>query len=172
MLLFLFLCAHQVFIVYRVSPQVRQGDVLFWWPQEVEKHVDFAEVSIGEGLDNIGLFGELPNLLAGFGFQVRKTDSITPETLAGACTCCLLAPFRELETREKEYLQAFVTDGGHLLVAAEHTDLDHVQARYNELLEMYGISVNFDTATSLLDNSTKGTRVSNHWLSKLFCPIS
>ncbi len=142
--------------------------IVFWWPDQAEDFDDFADVKSGVGLDHIGLFGQLPRLLKHAGFHVAQRDRIDAPALSEAGVLCLLTPFRSLETSERRQIHKFVSDGGSLLLAAEHTNMDGVRDIYNELLVPYGISINFDTATSLLDNSIKGTRTSNHPLGHIF----
>jgi len=143
--------------------------IAIWWPpsdQEVEK--GYLEASRATGLDNIGLFGELPRSLVRAGHCVRKVTVLSAESLSDVGVLCLLGPFRPLDATERQAIQGFVANGGRLLVAAEHTNLDRNRDIYNDLLSPYDISINFDTVTSLVDSTIKGTKVSRQPLGCLF----
>ena len=79
----------------------------------------------------------------------------------------MFAPFRSLSPADIDCIRDFVSAGGSLLVAAEHTNLGGTRDAYNQLLAPYGIAINFDTVTSLLDDSIKGTHTYNHPLGRV-----
>ena len=51
-------------------------EIVLWWPESVDDQPDYARANVSVGLDNIGLFGELPKLLAHEGFCVTMSDRL------------------------------------------------------------------------------------------------
>lgn len=120
------------------------------------------------GLSNVGLFGEVAPLLKSYGFRVGALASLGKINVRDWDVLFLLLPPKPMSECEREAVKSFVSSGGCLVIAAEHTDMDSNAAFYNPLLAGYGFRILFDTTTSTCGDTVAGTSSSPDALGRLF----
>lgn len=118
-------------------------------------------------LHEVGMFGELPQVIRKLGYPVRvQVGMPTVEQLTGVRVVCLFAPSATWAAQRQSLtaLQQFVMDGGSLLVFAEHTNYQTSALVLNDLLSPFGILVNFDTTNGGVGEDLRGVRL---WRSEI-----
>lgn len=118
-------------------------------------------------LHEVGMFGELPQVIRKLGYPVRvQVGMPTAEQLIGVRVVCLFAPSATWAAQRQSLtaLQQFVMDGGSLLVFAEHTNYQTSALVLNDLLTPFGIVVNFDTTNGGVGEDLRGVRL---WRSEI-----
>jgi hypothetical protein len=148
------------------SPDGDQPRIVFW--DTAKDALPTPDVEADTTPHGARLFAETRTLLARAGFVVESRHRLAGGCLDGASVLCILMPGRAPDRAESRAIQAFIRAGGRVLVAAEHTDMEGVKEACDGLLAAYGITINFDTATSLMGNLAAGTRSSGGALGNLF----
>ena len=75
----------------------------FLWPrEESEKAADFADASVGYGLQSIGLFGEWPKVLERAGWIVQRAEAFDESVLKQADLLVVASPPKEWRDGEVE----------------------------------------------------------------------
>ncbi|OAI44041.1 hypothetical protein AYO43_09590 [Nitrospira sp. SCGC AG-212-E16] len=118
-------------------------------------------------LHEVGLFGELPQVIQKLGYPVRVQIGMpTAEQLIDVRVVILFAPSATWATQQSSLiaLQQFVIDGGSLLVFAEHTNYQMSGSMLTHLLAPFGIAVNFDTTNGGVGEDLRGVRL---WRSEI-----
>ncbi len=122
----------------------RKGEIIFW-----DKGADWSVPRYGKayGPKSVGMFGMLPHYLEmrGVPARVEKSD-LSPLILKKAAAVVVFNPSNSFSGEECRMLQAFVKQGGGLLVAGDHTDVTGLMGPINDLLAPFNIRLNFDTA--------------------------
>ena len=95
-----------------------------------------------------GMFGLLPIHLERAGWEVEALpESELPElSLARARVLLLINCPRPWSDEERVRLEAFVSEGGSVLVLGDHTDVFGLMEAFNGLLDPWGIRFRFDSA--------------------------
>jgi hypothetical protein len=93
-----------------------------------------------------GMFGLAPKYLNWRGFNVQMADSLSAEQLQRAGVVVIINLIDPLSDPQTDALRQFVQEGGSLLLLGDHTGLANIREPSNNLLEPYGIELNFDTA--------------------------
>ncbi len=114
------------------------------------------------GLENGGMFGLLPDYLSGRGYRVRVVHELVDSDLAWAGTLAMFNLRSTLTSATDSAVDAFVEQGGSLLVAGDHTGREEIREPSNALLKPYGITLNFDSAIPLRDGWANGLDTRAH----------
>ncbi|WP_207678044.1 DUF4350 domain-containing protein [Desulfonema magnum] len=100
------------------------------------------------GSRSAGMFGNLPGFLRAMDFSPRMAGTLSTEVLKHAQILVMINVDNQLPRNETEAIWDFVEKGGSLLILGEHTFYKHGTKRviFNDILEPFHISVNFDSA--------------------------
>ncbi|MDR2366084.1 MAG: hypothetical protein LBD68_09600 [Zoogloeaceae bacterium] len=116
--------------------------VVFW-----DSGIDFTVPADGRyGLDQVGMFGFLPNYLEAKGYSCDVTDEIGAGVLETADVLVIINPMRTPGREGLDAIWSFVERGGGLLAVGDHTGDRQIRLPLNELLAPAGITFNFDSA--------------------------
>jgi len=95
-----------------------------------------------------GMYGMLPVFLESLGAEPLISADLSDADLEGAEALVLIFPDERWEEGQLERIEAFVRQGGSLLVMGEHTTRnDDGGNRFNEVLSGTDMTVRFDSAT-------------------------
>lgn len=103
------------------------------------------------GLENVGMFGLLPEYLKSAGYTVDTIDKPDDAGLRDTKVLVIINLMKKLDQKYEESIWRFVQNGGSLLVLGDHTGTEEIRDPSNELLKPAGISFNFDCAIPLKD---------------------
>ncbi len=127
------------------------------WPAPDDRRVAFLNVggfdwkrpTVEElGVFSSGMFGLLPVYLEDWGWRVRTVDLAEVRSLGrrDAQILVLINCHHVWEEPERIALEAFLREGGSILVLGDHTDVFGLMRGFNSLLEPWGIRYHFDSA--------------------------
>ncbi len=94
-----------------------------------------------------GMFGRLPDWVRVHGAELRRVSGDDLTTTLGDVDTLFIVNLNEyLSEPQREAIGEFVERGGLCVVLADHTNVSGLQGPTNQLLEEYGIRVQFDSA--------------------------
>ncbi len=102
------------------------------------------------GQNSAGMFGLLPYYLQmrGFKTKLHKTE-LNLNDLKNAAILVIFNPAKFFTGPEKQLIHKFVENGGSLLVAGDHSDVNGIMGPINDIIAPFNIKLNFDTALPL-----------------------
>jgi hypothetical protein len=116
--------------------------VVFW-----DSGLDFTVPADGRyGLDQVGMFGVLPDYLEVTGYVCDISSWIDADILETADVLVVINPMTTPDQESLEAIRNFVRRGGGLLAAGDHTGDRQIRLPLNAILEPAGIAFNFDSA--------------------------
>lgn len=122
--------------------QSGSSTIVFW-----DTHTDFSLPAYGRyGLDDVGMFGVLPRYLSLRGHECLKVSNLEASALKGAAVLVIINPLRLPTENEIVAVDAFVSGGGTVVMAGDHTCRDAIREPINKLLEAVNVELNFDSA--------------------------
>jgi len=124
------------------------GVITFWDTAQDNILVDWKKPVAGRyGIDSGGMNGLCRDYLEAMGFKTElKGGEITGAKLAKTRVLVFINPTMQFKREEQASIEAFVREGGALLVVGEHTDVAGVRSSANTLVSPFGIALNFDSA--------------------------
>lgn len=140
--------------------ELRPGAILF-----IDRGTDFQVPVYGKlyGKNGPGMFGILPYYLKMRGFHTKIVrEKVTGSMLSNASALVIFNPSTGFSEKERDQIKRFVEEGGALLVAGDHTDVNGVMKPLNDLLAPFHIQLNFDTALPLKSGWAESLTLWNH----------
>lgn len=98
------------------------------------------------GLNQVGMFGVLPQYLMRKGYSCKTVQNLDGETWEEAAVLVAINPMRAPNKEELRRIYQFVETGGSVLLAGDHTGNEEIRKPINLILEPVGIALNFDSA--------------------------
>jgi len=132
---------------------------------EKDSYLDWDKPDHRLGRIYAGFIGMLPKYseLAGINVVPYGGTELTLEELRKGQVLLLMNPFCDWSENDLAVAQEYVSEGGSLLVLADHTDIMGTQKSINRICEFAGISVKFDSAFPLNDHWLEGFEVRSRY---------
>jgi hypothetical protein len=125
------------------APALIAGKQVIFW----DSGIDFTVPADGKyGLDQVGMFGFLPDYLEAKGYVCGVADRIDAQVLETADVLVVINPMTTPDQESLDAIWRFVRRGGGLLAAGDHTGDRQIRLPLNAMLEPAGMSFNFDSA--------------------------
>lgn len=100
------------------------------------------------GPKSAGMFGLLPSFFASSGAHVDVGD-VSSKQLSNYDLVVIANPRESFDPGVVVGIQAFVHQGGGLLLMGDHTGMESIRQPLNEICSAWGIELNFDSARQL-----------------------
>lgn len=98
------------------------------------------------GLNQVGMFGVLPQYLLRKGYACQIVPSLERDSLEGAAVLVVINPMRVPDQEELLRIHQFVEAGGSVLLAGDHTGHEEIRKPINQILQPVEMELNFDSA--------------------------
>lgn len=157
---FFMICVAFSLLLIHPLGDLKSGAILF-----VDRGTDFQVPIYGKvfGKNAPGMFGILPHYLRMRGFDTKIVrEKITEAMLTKASALVVFNPATGFSEKERAWIKGFVEEGGGLLVAGDHTDVNGIMKPINDLLAPFRVQLNFDTALPLKSGWADSLTTWNH----------
>ena len=128
-------------------------------PGTLDRRIDEEEMTLGQSA--VGMFGFLQPFLELCGYRVDHVD-LEGADLSPWDVLIVINPYDGFTPETLGRIHTFVEGGGGLLVAGDHTGMEHIRDPANAILQPWHIELRFDSAIALRSSWADGMQFLHH----------